>query len=60
MSFIFSSYLPIFEGFKVAYYSFFFFAITASVRDARTNQSTQDLRTRIQNSRKRDKENPEM
>jgi len=41
---------------KVAYYSFFF---NNSVRDARARQAAQDLSS-IQNSRERDKENPEI
>ena len=42
--------------FKVAYYTFF---SNNSVRDARAKQAKQDL-SRMQNSRERDKENPEI
>ena len=54
-SLIFSSYLPIFVGFKVAYYSFFFVAITACATRALINPrkiSGHEYKTRASEKRK--------
>ena len=51
-----SLHFPLYSRFKVAYYSFF---SNNSELDPRAKQATQDL-LRIQNSRERDKENPEI